>query len=793
MGRSLQVQEQYQQKAKKAVISLGLTQKSIATRLNCSRQPVSKFFNCKPVSNELFVSICEILKLDWEEITGLKTNRVDNTPLTEKPETEVEIDRLVTRLREQVKADIENRCGTMRIFDMNKPIALGKIYTKVNILEKTSRSRRKEIAELISICTSEELERFNFGQVTKEKIPGKKAVENHNKLLILGKPGAGKTTFLKHLAIQCNQNEFQGDLVPFFVTLKDFAETEDKPNLLTYLSNYIESENSQNLQQILKHNRALILLDGLDEVLNTDSNRVIKEIESLTNSYPENQYVMTCRIAAREYTFEKFTEVEIADFDWKQITNFAHNWFKDKPIKPETFLERLKQDKPIKELVANPLLLTLLCISFEELGDFPANRKELYEEGLNALLRKWDSSRGKQRDKVYKTLSIAKKEDLLSNIAWKTFAPGNYFFKIDAAKRYISEYIRNLPGANLDDEALQGDSGIVLKNIEAQHGLLVERARNIYSFSHLTFQEYFTAREIILVRQSDEKALAELVSHLFDKRWREVFLLAVAMSPNAEKLVLLMKSKIDDLLGEDDDLQQYLQWLNNKTQAANFQFLTEDIKTIQKIYDFYTNKSLTLARIFYLGLDLEFNLNRHLYRNLYRNLTPKLNLSLNLNNNLYFNLYTKRIFGFNFSLNQNRNLYLELAKECDPKLYEVLLKLKAQLPYEEVTSGKEFEDFKIWWQENGEAWIKDFRNAMITYRNIGHDWQFSNEQKDLLKQYYLATKLLTECLHQDCYVSPEVRQEIEETLLLPVGDKLDKGDKEYKGDKEDKEDKVEID
>ena len=50
---------------------------------------------------------------------------------------------------------------------------------------------------------------------------------------------------------------------------------------------------------------------------------------------------MTCRIAAREYTFEKFTEVEIADFDEQQITTFANNWFKDKPVKPQTFLTQI--------------------------------------------------------------------------------------------------------------------------------------------------------------------------------------------------------------------------------------------------------------------------------------------------------------------------------------------------------------------------------------------------------------------------------------------------------------------
>ncbi|MEQ9666955.1 NACHT C-terminal helical domain 2-containing protein [Coleofasciculus sp. G2-EDA-02] len=59
---------------------------------------------------------------------------------------------------------------------------------------------------------------------------------------------------------------------------------------------------------------------------------------------------------------------------------------------------------------------------------------------------------------------------------------------------------------------------------------------------------------------------------------------------------------------------------------------------------------------------------------------------------------------------------------------------------------------------------------MIQYRNIGHNWQFSDSQKQLLKQYYDANKLLVDCLNSDCYVSQEVRQEIEDTLLLPIAE-----------------------
>ncbi|MBE9059313.1 NACHT domain-containing NTPase [Sphaerospermopsis sp. LEGE 08334] len=173
---------------------------------------------------------------------------------------------------------------------------------------------------------------------------------------------------------------------------------------------------------------------------------------------------------------------------------------------------------------------------------------ELYKEGLDALLKKWDAKRGIQRDQIYKKLSVQRKEDLLSKIALTTFEKSEYFFKQKAAEQYIIEYIKNLPDASNDPEVLQLDSEKIIKSIEAQHGLLVERAKGIYSFSHLTFHEYFTAREFISVQQSSDEALQSLVKHFTEKRWREVCLLAVGMSPNANRLLLLIKNTVDKLV-----------------------------------------------------------------------------------------------------------------------------------------------------------------------------------------------------------------------------------------------------
>ncbi len=368
---------------------------------------------------------------------------------------------------------------------------------------------------------------------------------------------------------------------------------------------------------------------------------------------------------------------------------------------------------------------------FGDSGDFPANRSELYQEGLDVLLKKWDAKRNIEREQIYKNLSLQRKEDLLSQIGLTTFEQKDYFFKQKTTEVYIADFIRNLRDADTDPEVLKLDSEAVLKSIEAQHGLVVERAKGIYSFSHLTFHEYFAAREIVA-----NSAYKTLVEHLTEKRWREVFLLTAGMMRNADNLMHLMKSEIDGLISTDEQLQDLIRWVVRKSSLATVPYQPAEVRSV------YLHLINHLIRCDYSDFES----------------LPRI---------LAFDLALIGTSGQSSNtISSNRfNLNLDFALERNPstELQILLDNLKSQLP----SSQNNSEAFEHWWENDGQIWNEHLRTVMIEHCNIGHDWQISEAQKTLLQQYLYANKLLVECLNRECYVSWEVRQEIENTLLLP--------------------------
>jgi predicted NACHT family NTPase len=433
--RSIAAAPEGLQQITKARETSGKTAEVIGNMAGVSRSSAQKFFAGKPIAVENFQKLCDGLKLDWEKMAGLK--QAEQPDSSDPAMDRSDIEALVQQARDRGKAGIEKRCGWMKVLDMTQPIGLGAIYTAVNILEKIAGRTRRQIRELMQGCEPENFDRVSLGNVWEPRVDGLEAVAAKKQLMILGRPGAGKTTFLKRLATLCNRGEFLPGQVPVFVSLKEFAETINQPGLLNFIAHYfLGVETAPDLamaqvQEILKAGRGLVLLDGLDEVLEKDHDRVLWEIRRFAQEYDRSHLVITCRIAAKEYVFEQFLDVEMADFNDQQIQDFSDKWFRvqepeqideaGRSIVAQLFWQALEEQEPIKELAKNPLLLTLLCLEFEESSAFPQSRAELYERGLNILLSKWDGQRRIKRDEVYKRLPIKRKEIMLGQLARYTF------------------------------------------------------------------------------------------------------------------------------------------------------------------------------------------------------------------------------------------------------------------------------------------------------------------------------------------------------------------------------------
>lgn len=464
-----------------------------------------------------------------------------------------------------------DRHGMIKVLKMSKPMDLESIYINVKCLGNLVRDYYDENLE--NKYRESKQRRFNFRDDGKED--GLLWANQKQYLMVLGDPGIGKSTFLRKVGLEAlkgNQGSYQHSLTPVLLELKNFKENEINLQVL------IEEEFKicgfpnveKNISNKLEKGELLILLDGLDEVPTANVNNVIEKIKDFVDRHYKNRFILSCRTAARTH-LQRFTDIEIVEFDDQQIQSFIEHWFSSElDCKNETAkncweLLQKEEYKSAKELAHTPLLLTFLCLVYDENQSFPTNRSRLYQDALRILLEKWSAEkRLPNRGLVYENLSIEQEEILLSEIAYQNFVADKLFLE----KREIVKQIKDHLKQNFNaPQHLDGEK--VLKTIEIEQGILVERARDVYSFSHLTLQEYLTAQYIY-----DNDLIEETVkNYVTETRWQEVFLLVAGLMRGrgkADKLLLAMEKEAHNYLKTPlgQKLVPILQWADEMTKDS---------------------------------------------------------------------------------------------------------------------------------------------------------------------------------------------------------------------------------
>lgn len=458
----------------------------------------------------------------------------------------------------------KDRHGILKVLGMREPVSLDEVYTAVQILD-SQEVKYFESPEALELFHWEKGNRLRSGSEQKKK-PGISVANEKQYLMVLGGPGIGKSTFLRKMGLEAlkgrHEQGYKHNCVPVLIELRRF---ENKTiDIFGAIINEFEICGFPNPQGFAKaalaKGKLLVMLDGLDEVPTEQFGDVVVAISNFVDQYQKNRYIASCRIAAYRHNFKRFTDVTIADFDDNQIRQFVGNWFKDEPERGRKCWERLsnKENEATKELAHTPLLLTLLCLQYRHAGGFPAKRATLYKRALLILLEEWEAEKELPRQEIYKGMDAECKEVLLAQVAHDAFQKNRLFMDKDELEKQIKQGLEEL----LPDEK-KIDGRAVLGAIEVQHGLLAARVEGIYSFSHLTFQEFLTARYII----DEQDRMDALVSeHLLEDRWREVFLLVGGLR-KADYLLGQMAKQAQTLLNIPK-LKALIRWSDEITASS---------------------------------------------------------------------------------------------------------------------------------------------------------------------------------------------------------------------------------
>ncbi|MEH2041037.1 tetratricopeptide repeat protein [Nostoc sp.] len=506
------------------------------------------------------------------------------------------------------------------------------------------------------------------------------AVRENQCCVILGAPGAGKTTLLRYLALHFatakrddNETVTGGELeeelgkalLPIFFRIADYAERlqqEPELSLLDYLRQFYRqweayfqdeaeagTEMATLLLEKMHQGQCLMLLDGLDEVFEQESRRLIVErIDQFVNAFSSNKFVITSRIAGyRDVKLSsRFAEFTIEDMDGEQVEKFLERWCLviERAQQPEAseaqwqragddqarkILEAIKDNEGVKRLTANPLLLTILALIHRNGERLPNRRVKLYELAVQTLTEDWQL--GKKLPDTPKVL-------LNQNEVVAFLAPLAYWMHEEKPSGLVTEaeVEQQLAAklAELNDTDLESDSvrqavQEFLRKVRETTGLFVERAPGVYGFMHLTFEEYFAARYIA---DNEVRDILEIIhKHLHEPRWNEPILLALGYygiySPKqVNKLVEQLfsnleayepaipggKLKIKNASSQDaiiiwSDLQEESTTNSNKSELRLKDLLfAGEVLTQVEVNSSLRRKLIKKLVITYLGLDIDF-------------------------------------------------------------------------------------------------------------------------------------------------------------------------------------------
>jgi hypothetical protein len=354
--------------------------------------------------------------------------------------------------------------------------------------------------------------------------------------VLLGDPGGGKTTVCHALMYRHATNPEL--TVPFLVPLRDFAvHAASARSVAHYIESRLEafyqcSSPPGAVEQLLDEGNALILFDGLDEVIDAGArSEVVSIIELFCAEFSRVRVLVTSRVVGymqSQLAPDEFTAYLLRGYSQDQITHYARKWFRLSDdhalVEAEQYAAAfVSESAHMAGLSANPLLLAVMCVMYRSIGYIPRNEPELYERSADILLDRWDARRGINVGLHFRYLL----KPTLRHLAFWIYAQEGSRSAVTQSEltEEISSFLAQRRYEDLDEAAAVAQEFVDFLRGRAWMFTSVgvtSDGQELYSFTFRAFLEYFAAAYLAASTDTPEELAQAILPHIARKEWEAV-------------------------------------------------------------------------------------------------------------------------------------------------------------------------------------------------------------------------------------------------------------------------------
>ncbi|MGJ3192059.1 NACHT domain-containing protein [Paenarthrobacter sp. FR1] len=355
--------------------------------------------------------------------------------------------------------------------------------------------------------------------------------------VILGDPGGGKSTLTRKLMFDIAADRVEGlqGRVPFYLELRDYAASvrgQSRQTLIEYLEGVCKSPYNieapkDAIEYLLLNNRAVVLLDGLDELLDVSLRRdVVQAVEGFAHLYPTCPMLVTSRrvgYAEAALNASLFTHANLSEFNGSQVKAYVQRWFAldegvESSQRGQLARSFMVDSQFVSDLRVNPLMLSLMCGIYASENYIPRNRPDVYEKCALLLFERWDKQRGIIPDLSFDAhvqsalralaLHIFEAESANASEIDDDETPHSEGIGRRELTSFLSRYLREKRFDN--DEDAETAAIKFLDFCKGRAWVLTDVGAETYGFTHRTFLEYFAASQLVRLNTSADALYARL-------------------------------------------------------------------------------------------------------------------------------------------------------------------------------------------------------------------------------------------------------------------------------------------